>query len=247
MFSYKNFIRFRQFESAPCNSLRKCEGTHFYEDVHPVVYYEDGNFYPTSHCDILTKDIVDIPSVLIFSHANISRGIPFEIYLVDELNEKKRLLRYFEIVELPVGGTLYFEINSVELVTCYLYTDDSFIGFFAVSELNPTISLDEIRHNYGICEFEMLCEGRLNALHSSIVAYTRQTFVILDMGLNRRKDAVECERGNNQYAVKVKAIYDRCNPRVLIERDFEVRFTFEKCPGDNSIVSDDYRLERVHN
>ncbi|OUC41968.1 hypothetical protein D917_10550 [Trichinella nativa] len=63
-----------------------------------------------------------------------------------------------------------------------------------------------------------------------------------NMGLNRRKDAVECEirleigRGNNQYAVKVKAIYDRCNPRVLIER-----------PGDNSIVSDDYRLERVHN
>ncbi|KRY39398.1 hypothetical protein T01_3268 [Trichinella spiralis] len=212
MFTYKNFIRFRQFESAPCNSLTECADTHFYEDVQPVDYYEDGDFHRTSHCDILSKDIVEIPSVLIFSDANIAPGIPFQIYLVDEINEKKRLLRYFEFVELPVGGTLYFEINSVELVTCYLYTDDSFIGFFAVSALNPTISLEEIRHNYGICEFEMLCEGRLNAFHSSIVAYTRQTFVILDMGLNRRKDAdtfgnrVTFRRGNNQYAVKVKAI-----------------------------------------
>ncbi|XP_003374914.1 hypothetical protein Tsp_04100 [Trichinella spiralis] len=259
MFTYKNFIRFRQFESAPCNSLTECADTHFYEDVQPVDYYEDGDFHRTSHCDILSKDIVEIPSVLIFSDANIAPGIPFQIYLVDEINEKKRLLRYFEFVELPVGGTLYFEINSVELVTCYLYTDDSFIGFFAVSALNPTISLEEIRHNYGICEFEMLCEGRLNAFHSSIVAYTRQTFVILDMGLNRRKDAVKLNfqdtfgnrvtfrRGNNQYAVKVKAIYDRCNPRVLIERDIEVRFTFKKCPGDISILSDDYRLEGVHN
>ncbi|KRY11641.1 hypothetical protein T12_16513 [Trichinella patagoniensis] len=286
---------------ASCNSLIKCEETYEDEDVPPVVYYEDGDFHPTSHCSILGKDIVEIPSVLIFSHANISRGIPFEIYLVDELNEKKRLLRYFEFVELPVGGTLYFEINSVELVTCYLYTDDSFIGFFAVSELNPTISLDEIRHNYGICEFEMLCEGRLNALHSSIVAYTRHTFVILESPVMweyasykpqqrswKSLSLLKCDdvlfqvlrwdtqnivvtlqiwdltegrmlsndtfgnrvifrRGNNQYAVKVKAIYDRCNPRVLIERDFEVRFTFEKCPGDISIVSDDYRLERVHN
>ncbi|KRZ62140.1 hypothetical protein T02_11156 [Trichinella nativa] len=301
MFTYNYYTSSNWGVFHSCNLLRECHRSHRGEDVHPVVYYEDGNFYPTSHCSILTKDIVDIPSVLIFSHANISRGIPFEIYLVDELNEKKRLLRYFEIVELPVGGTLYFEINSVELVTCYLYTDDSFIGFFAVSELNPTISLDEIRHNYGICEFEMLCEGRLNALHSSIVAYTRNTFVILEspvmweyasykpqqrswksLSLLKCDDVlfqvlqwdtqnivvtlqiwdltegkmlsndtfgnrVTFRRGNNQYAVKVKAIYDRCNPRVLIERDFEVRFTFEKCPGDNSIVSDDYRLERVHN
>ncbi|KRZ88215.1 hypothetical protein T08_15353 [Trichinella sp. T8] len=264
-----------------CNSLIKCEETYEVEDVSPVVYYEDGDFHPTSHCSILTKDIVEIPSVLIFSHANISRGIPFEIYLVDELNEKKRLLRYFEFVELPVGGMLYFEINSVELVTCYLYTDDSFIGFFAVSELNPTISLNEIRHNYGICEFEMLCEGRLNALHRSIVAYTRQTFVILEspvmweyasykpqqrswksLSLLKCDDVlfqvlqwdtqnivvtlqiwdltegkmlsndtfgnrVTFRRGNNQYAVKVKAIYDRCNPRVLIERDFEVLVIFQ--------------------
>ncbi|KRZ88214.1 hypothetical protein T08_15353 [Trichinella sp. T8] len=264
-----------------CNSLIKCEETYEVEDVSPVVYYEDGDFHPTSHCSILTKDIVEIPSVLIFSHANISRGIPFEIYLVDELNEKKRLLRYFEFVELPVGGMLYFEINSVELVTCYLYTDDSFIGFFAVSELNPTISLNEIRHNYGICEFEMLCEGRLNALHRSIVAYTRHTFVILEspvmweyasykpqqrswksLSLLKCDDVlfqvlrwdtqnivvtlqiwdltegrmlsndtfgnrVTFRRGNNQYAVKVKAIYDRCNPRVLIERDFEVLVIFQ--------------------
>ncbi|KAL1244744.1 Chromosomal serine/threonine-protein kinase [Trichinella spiralis] len=301
MFTYKNFIRFRQFESAPCNSLTECADTHFYEDVHPVDYYEDGDFHRTSHCDILSKDIVEIPSVLIFSDANIAPGIPFQIYLVDEINEKKRLLRYFEFVELPVGGTLYFEINSVELVTCYLYTDDSFIGFFAVSALNPTISLEEIRHNYGICEFEMLCEGRLNAFHSSIVAYTRQTFVILEspvmweyasskplrrywklLSLLKCDDVlfqvlrwdtqnivvtlqiwdltegrmlsndtfgnrVTFRRGNNQYAVKVKAIYDRCNPRVLIERDIEVRFTFKKCPGDISILSDDYRLEGVHN
>ncbi|XP_003370411.1 conserved hypothetical protein [Trichinella spiralis] len=91
------------------------------------------------------------------------------------------------------------------------------------------------------------------------MGYTKYCCHIADMGLNRRKDAVKLNfqdtfgnrvtfrRGNNQYAVKVKAIYDRCNPRVLIERDIEVRFTFKKCPGDISILSDDYRLEGVHN
>ncbi|OUC47400.1 hypothetical protein D917_06956, partial [Trichinella nativa] len=44
------------------------------------------------------------------------------------------------------------------------------------------------------------------------MGYTKYCCHIADMGLNRRKDAVKCERGNNQYAVKVKAIYDRCNP-----------------------------------
>ncbi|KRX26997.1 hypothetical protein T07_14338 [Trichinella nelsoni] len=301
LFTYIHYHHWSKPQLASCNTLMECSRPYHYEDVPSVRYYVDGHFYWTSHCNILTKDIDKIPSVLIFSYADIPRAIPFEIYLVDELNEKKRLLRYFEFVELPVGGTLYFEINSVELVTCYLYTDDSFIGFFAVSVLNPTISLDEIRHNYGICEFEMLCEGRLNALHSSIVAFTRQTFVILESPViweyasskpHRRYwkllSLLKCDdvlfqvlrwdtqnivvtlqiwdltegrmlsndtlgnrvtfrRGNNQYALKVKATYDRCNPRVVMERDFEVRFTFKKCPGDISIVSDDYRLERVHN
>ncbi|KRX98281.1 hypothetical protein T4E_3045 [Trichinella pseudospiralis] len=177
---YLLFTYYAVNDTHGCSPLSSCNGVHDKEDVVPLVYYVDGNFEPATHCSILSMPVVDIPPVVIFSDATISPGIPFEIYLVDKLNEGKKLLRYFEFVELPTDSKLYFEINSVELVTCYLYTDDSFVGFFAVSKLNPTISLEVVRNNYGICAVEMLCEGRLNASHSSIVAYTRNTFVILE-------------------------------------------------------------------
>ncbi|KRZ71693.1 hypothetical protein T10_9482 [Trichinella papuae] len=163
-----------------CSPLLSCGTIDDMEDVPPLVYYADGNYHPTSHCKILGKPMLEIPPVLIFSDASIPPGIPFEIYLVDKLNEEKKLLRYFEFVEIPPGSKLYFEINSVELVTCYLYMEHSFTGFFAVSKLYPVISLDVIRHTYGISETEMLCEGRLNASHSTIVAYTRNTLIILE-------------------------------------------------------------------
>ncbi|KAL1228268.1 hypothetical protein TPS_07983 [Trichinella pseudospiralis] len=177
---YLLFTYYAVNDTHGCSPLSSCNGVHDKEDVVPLVYYVDGNFEPATHCSILSMPVVDIPPVVIFADATISPGIPFEIYLVDKLNEGKKLLRYFEFVELPPDSKLYFEINSVELVTCYLYTDDSFVGFFAVSKLNPTISLEVVRNNYGICAVEMLCEGRLNASHSSIVAYTRNTFVILE-------------------------------------------------------------------
>ncbi|KRX70879.1 hypothetical protein T06_1943, partial [Trichinella sp. T6] len=66
MFSYTYFYHYNEYlgfltQHVSCNSLIKCEETYEVEDVPPVVYYEDGDFHPTSHCSILTKDIVDIP------------------------------------------------------------------------------------------------------------------------------------------------------------------------------------------
>ncbi|KAL1228267.1 hypothetical protein TPS_07984 [Trichinella pseudospiralis] len=177
---YLLFTYYAVNDTHGCSPLSSCNGVHDKEDVVPLVYYVDGNFEPATHCSILSMPVVDIPPVVIFADATISPGIPFEIYLVDKLNEGKKLLRYFEFVLIPPDSKLYFEINSVELVTCYLYTDDSFVGFFAVSKLYPTISLETIRRKYGISATEMLCEGRLNASHSSIVAYTRNTLIILE-------------------------------------------------------------------
>ncbi|KRX40486.1 hypothetical protein T09_8657, partial [Trichinella sp. T9] len=62
MFSYTYFHHYAPHlgfltKHVSCDSLITCEGTYEFEDVPPVVYYEDGDFHPTSHCSILTKDI----------------------------------------------------------------------------------------------------------------------------------------------------------------------------------------------
>ncbi|KRX29808.1 hypothetical protein T05_3208, partial [Trichinella murrelli] len=73
MFSYRQYYGPYMGLHEPCKPLTQCHHTYGSEDVPPVLYYENGRFYPISHCSVLTKDIVEIPSVLIFSHARIPR------------------------------------------------------------------------------------------------------------------------------------------------------------------------------